>query len=108
MPGADAEMAATSARPIVVYFLQGLKVGGMERCVLQLAQSARRHGYDSRIVLYDTPFTGSADEYDPGDLPVAFVPRKRGIDPTLPVGLAILLRRWRPAIVHARNNVAGF
>ncbi len=108
MPGANSRIRASRARPTIAYFLQGLKIGGMERGAIQLAQSARLHGYDARLVLYDTALTGGRDEYDPGDLPVAFVPRLRGVDPSLPFRLAKLLRSWNAKLIHARNQVAGF
>jgi hypothetical protein len=83
-------------------------VGGMERGAIQLARCAIGSGYDARLVLYDQPYNGSDSEYDIGDIPVAFVPRARGIDFGLPRKLASLFRQWEIAIVHARNNVAGF
>ena len=80
----------------------------MERCALQVARCAAECGYDARLVLYDQPYKGSESEYDAGDIPVTFIPRARGIDFSLPGKLATLFSRWKVAIVHARNNVAGF
>jgi len=92
----------------VALVLQGLQVGGMERCAIQLATSARRAGYEAKLVLYDTPSTRGEGEYDPGDIPVAFVPRTSGVDLTLPLRLARLFKQWNVDIVHSRNNVAAF
>ena len=74
----------------------------------QLARCATESGYDARLVLYDQPYNRSESEYDAGDIPVTFIPRARGIDFSLPGKLATLFGRWKVAIVHARNNVAGF
>jgi len=92
----------------VAMVLQGLQVGGMERCAIQLATSAIGAGYDARLILYDVPPRRSGAEYDPGNVPVAFVSRRHGIDITLPVRLARIFQSWNVDIVHARNNVAGF
>jgi glycosyltransferase involved in cell wall biosynthesis len=95
-------------KPVIAVVLQGLVVGGMERCALQVARCATESGYDARLVLYDQPYNGSEGEYDAGDIPVTFIPKARGIDFSLPGKLASLFRRWKVAIVHARNNVASF
>jgi glycosyltransferase involved in cell wall biosynthesis len=98
----------SGTKPTIAIVLQGLQVGGMERCAIQLATCAIGAGHDARLILYDAPSTRSQAEYDPGDIPVTFVPRTHGIDCTLPVRLARVFRSWNVHIVHARNNVAGF
>src|SRR5690242_16444013 len=82
-------------RPVVATVLQGLKVGGMERCAVELAHRAADSGYDARLILYDTPATGAEADLHAGDIPVAYLPRKSGIDTSLPRRLAKLLKEWQ-------------
>ncbi len=96
-----------AASPVVATVLQGLQVGGMERCAIQLAECARRSGYDARLVLYDTPPDNCPANFTNGNIPVAFLPRTSGIDATLPRRLARLFREWKVDLVHARNQVAA-
>jgi glycosyltransferase involved in cell wall biosynthesis len=101
------DIAAPVGAPTVAILLQGLLVGGMERCALQVATCARRAGYDARILLFDTPYQRSADEYVVDDVPVSCVLRRGGLDLRFLMRLRRVFNHWNVQLVHARNQVAG-
>jgi L-malate glycosyltransferase len=92
----------------VLHLLNGLEVGGKERVALQLAQRAAREGFAARFVLFDTPFRSVEQDFDPGPIPVQFLPRGRGVDLRFAAALAQLLRELRLDVVHAHNDSAIF
>ena len=49
---------------VIAIVLQGLRIGGMERCSIQLAQRARQAGYDARLVLYETPYEDVENNFE--------------------------------------------
>jgi L-malate glycosyltransferase len=99
--------ASRNLQPVIATVLQGLQIGGMERCALNLARCARAAGYDSRLVLYDSAFDRSQEELANPEVPATFLPRKARVDFGLAARLAVLLRQWNADIVHARNQVAA-
>jgi glycosyltransferase involved in cell wall biosynthesis len=92
----------------LVHLLDTLAVGGKERGVLQLTKRARQKNLDHRIALFDSPFRGDVFDFDPGDVPVAFLRRRPGLDFTLAFRLASLFKNWRVQIVHTHNDTALF
>ena len=78
-------------KPVIAVVLQGLVVGGMERCALQLARCAANLDMMLNCWFCDQPYNGSESEYDAGDIPVSFIPRASGIDFSLPGRLATFL-----------------
>src|SRR5690348_9724111 len=92
----------------VLHMMNGLEVGGRERVVLQLLSQARRRLLDHRLVLFDTPFRDETLDFSPGDVPVYFQLRQAGLDLTLPIRIARLLRQTRAEVLHAHNDTAIF
>ena len=92
----------------VLHMMNGLEVGGRERVVLQLLSQARRRLLDHRLVLFDTPFRDETLDFSPGDVPVYFQLRQPGLDLTLPIRIARLLRQTRAEVLHAHNDTAIF
>lgn len=92
----------------VLHLLQGLAVGGLERVVLQLAARSRRHGYDDRLLLYDTPAGRGAADLEAGGVPQEFLPRRPGVDWGFAVRLRDYLRARRVQVLHAHNDTALF
>jgi L-malate glycosyltransferase len=92
----------------LLHVLSGLEVGGKERVALRLAGRARREGLDHRLVLFDAPFRGEELDFDPGEVPVHFLPRRPGVDARFVVALARLFRSLQVEVVHAHNDTAIF
>ncbi|MEM7305494.1 MAG: glycosyltransferase family 4 protein [Planctomycetota bacterium] len=92
----------------LLHVLSGLEVGGKERIALELARRGRALGHDHRLLLFDTPFRGTDVDFDPGDVPVTFLPRGPGLDGRFALRLARLLRREGVDAVHAHNDTAVF
>lgn len=88
--------------------LSGLEVGGRERVVLELARRARRDGLAPRLLLFETPFRNTDVDFDPGDLPWEFLPRRPGSDLRYPLALSRRLRELEADVVHAHNDTAVF
>lgn len=95
-------MSATAG---VVHWVQGLGVGGMERAALQLAARGRTAGFDDRLAVYDRDPRAEGG-LDPRGVPVDFVPRRRGLDPTLARRLRRSLEACGAGVVHAHNDTA--
>ncbi|HEX5011239.1 MAG TPA: glycosyltransferase, partial [Planctomycetota bacterium] len=92
----------------VLHLLNGLAVGGKERVALQLARRAAREGFAARFVLFDTPFRSVELDFDPGAIPVQFLPRGPGLDLRFAAALSRLLREGPADVVHAHNDSAIF
>lgn len=92
---------------VIAIVLQGLRIGGMECSSIELARRARLAGYDARLVLYETPYGQGDEDFRASDIPLTFIPRRRGIDMSMPIRMATLFCRWKVDIVHARNQVAA-
>ena len=92
----------------ILHLMNGLEIGGREGVVLQLCEDARRDGWESELILFDTPFRSEEQDFDPGALTVHFLPRRPGIDWGYVRRLAGLLRERRPCILHAHNDTAVF
>lgn len=87
----------------VVHVLSSLGMGGQEMLVLRLAAAQRAQGWDVRVVSLATAAPALADAFATAGVPVHEVAKHAGLDPTLPVRLARLLRTLRPKIVHTHN-----
>jgi glycosyltransferase involved in cell wall biosynthesis len=90
----------------LLHVLGGLEVGGKERVVLELARSARARGWDHRLLLFDTPFRDATRDFDPGDVPHAFLPRGAGLDWRFARELARHARALGSEVLHAHNDTA--
>ncbi|MCX6624570.1 MAG: glycosyltransferase family 4 protein, partial [Acidobacteria bacterium] len=93
---------------MIVNLLQGLQAGGMERGTLGQARHMLARGHDVRLLLFDRPYRGASGELDPSPLPCHFIQRQPGFDWQFPLRLASCLEKWRPDILHARNDTALF
>jgi hypothetical protein len=84
-----------------------LATGGKERVVLDLVGRSRAAGFDDRVLLFDQP-AWSDNEFDPGDIPVEFTLRQRGVDCGCAKRMADAMSDLRTDIVHAHNDTALF
>lgn len=95
-------------QPRVVHFMHSLEIGGVERVVLDLVERARARSLDHRLLVCDHAFRDRALDFDPGDLPVEFIPRRPGLD----LRFARRIRRWfrevGAEVVHAHNDTPIF
>jgi glycosyltransferase involved in cell wall biosynthesis len=90
----------------VSHVLNGLAIGGMERAALRLARRGLDAGDQHELLLYDTPFRDTAQDFDPGAVPVTHLRRGKGLDLRFALRLAAHLRQQRSDVVHAHNATA--
>src|SRR5579872_4156537 len=90
----------------VVHFLSGLAIGGKERAALRLARHGIASGQDHQLLLFDSPFRSPMLDFDPGQVPTHFLPRKPGLDFGFARKVVHLLSELRPDVVHAYNDAA--
>jgi L-malate glycosyltransferase len=79
-------------RHIVLHLLSGLQIGGKERVALQLASRGQIDGDDHRLLLFDTPYRSELLDLNPGDVVAYYLPRRPGIDLTLPWRIRTFVR----------------
>jgi glycosyltransferase involved in cell wall biosynthesis len=84
----------------IVHVVQGLGIGGQERLVIYLSQELLRRGHQAAIV---TLSPGGELRAETQGVPVYDVPRAGGVDLSLVVRLAHLLRVERADVVHTHN-----
>jgi L-malate glycosyltransferase len=90
----------------VLHVMQGVRVGGMEKGVLQQLSLARAAQHNDSLLLFDTPPNDPAWDYDMTDTPWQFLQRRPGFDWRYVAQLRRHLRLHRPHIVHAHNDTA--
>ena len=96
---------AGQGRP-VVHLLSGLAIGGKERAALRLAGQGLAEGGRQELWLFDTPFRSPELDFDPGIVPVRFLPRGSGLDLRFVRTLARELDEGGVRAVHAHNDSA--
>jgi len=92
----------------VLHVLDGLSLGGRGRFVLELAARARREGLDHRLVLCEPSLRGKRLDFDPGEVPVLFLPRRHALDWRFARGLARLASELQADVLHAHDEGALF
>jgi glycosyltransferase involved in cell wall biosynthesis len=90
---------------VIAHLLSSFQIGGQERVALDLAGRQRARGHEVLAVSLAPPPDGPlADELRRVRVaPHTVDKRGPGVDPTLPLRLALLLRRARVDVVHAHN-----
>lgn len=96
---------AGQGRP-VIHLLSGLAIGGKERAALRLAGQGLAEGGCQELWLFDTPFRSPELDFDPGVVPVRFLPRGSGLDLRFVRTLARELAAGGVRAVHAHNDTA--
>ena len=91
----------------IVYLVQGLGTGGLERVVLHLAREMVRRGHEVTVCCYDKR-GNLADEAEQAGARVEVLLRKGGVDVAYAWRLARWLRRYRPDVLHMHNETALF
>lgn len=94
------------SKPRSLHLCHALRVGGLERVVVDLARTGRRRGHDDRILLFDSDRVDPVTDLDPEGVPVAFAMRRRGIDPSCTRRIAKLVRDLGARVLHAHNDTA--
>jgi glycosyltransferase involved in cell wall biosynthesis len=90
----------------VAHLLGSLQIGGKERAALRLARRGRKVGQDHQLVLFDLPFRSTDLDFDPGEVPVHFLPRGTGLDLRFAWRLGRLIDLAGIHVVHAHNDSA--
>lgn len=90
---------------VIAHLLSSFQIGGQERVALDLAVRQKARGHRVMAVSLAPPPDGPlAGELRGAGIAAHVVPRRGpGVDPTLPVRLAALLRREGVGVVHAHN-----
>lgn len=105
----DQQSSAASAveqRRPVIQLLSGLTIGGKERAALRLAGQGLAEGGRQELWLFDTPFRSPELDFDPGTVPVRFLPRGSGLDLHFVRTLAQGFAAGDVRAVHAHNDTA--
>lgn len=88
----------------IAHILSSFGMGGQERVALDLATEQVRRGHRVIAVsLSPAPHGVLADAFEANGIAVHSVPKGRGVDPRVVIGLARLLRRERIDVVHTHN-----
>lgn len=90
----------------VVQLLSGLEIGGKERAALRLAERGIAEGGRQELWLFDTPFRSPELDFNPGAVPVRFLPRGPGLDLGFVRTLARGFATGGVRAVHAHNDTA--
>lgn len=90
----------------VVHLLSGLAIGGKERAALRLAGRGLAEGGRQELWLFDTPFRSPELDFEPGVVPVRFLPRGSGLDLRFVRTLAREITARGVRAVHAHNDTA--
>src|SRR5271157_1156509 len=91
----------------VVHVSFGLDVGGQEKLLVEFARHSDRVRFDLRFVSLGSRGRLAADIEALG-WPVTDLGAPSGLRPGLIVKLALLFRRWRPAVVHTHDHRSLF
>jgi glycosyltransferase involved in cell wall biosynthesis len=80
----------------------------MQRGTLQILRHARRENFDHRLVLFDSPPLGEPIQYDPGAIPVEYIPRRPGVDFRFARRLGAYIDTHQIELLHTHNDSAMF
>jgi L-malate glycosyltransferase len=92
----------------VLHLIGQIEIGGLERAALKLARRGRTLGAEHSLLLFDKPFRSEEIDFAPGEVPVHFIPRGRGVDWRFAARLARFLSDSGAEIIHAHNDTAIF
>ncbi len=90
----------------VIHLLSGLAIGGKKRAALRLAGQGLAEGGRQEFWLFDTPFRSPELDFDPGTVPVRFLPRASGLDLRFVRTLSREIDAGGIRVVHAHNDTA--
>ncbi len=91
----------------ILYFLQGLEFGGLEKMVCDLAKGVKKRGLDVRVCLFDEKGIFASELEDDGIF-VTLIKRNQGIDFFYPFKLASFIKSQNIDVIHAHNSTAWF
>lgn len=95
-------------RPLVVaHVLRSLEIGAQAQLALDLARSQREEGDGVIVISLASPAAAPmAKDFRTAGIPVHVIPRRGTVDASLPMRLAVLLRRRRVDVVHTHDPIA--
>lgn len=91
----------------ILYFLQGLEFGGLEKMVCDLAKEVKKRGLDVKVCLFDKKGV-FANELETNGISITLIKRNQGIDFYYPFKLASFIKSQNIDVVHAHNSTAWF
>lgn len=94
-----------SRRLRVAHVVLQLRMGGMEKLLVEFARHADRERFDLRFVCL-TDRGALADDIEACGWPVTVLGKTAGLRPGLVFRLARLFRGWKTDVVHTHNNGA--
>lgn len=90
----------------IAHVLITLCIGGAERVALMLAARQARSGHRTMVISFEEPPGGAlAAQFEAAGARVVRVPKRAGLDWTLPWRLAKLLRHEGVDVVHTHNSL---
>jgi L-malate glycosyltransferase len=92
----------------VVHLLSDLQIGGKQRAALRLAERGLAAGGRHELWLFDRPFRSRELDFDPGAVPVHFLPRGPGLDLCFLRRLVCRLAAGGVQAVHAHDDIAVY
>ena len=90
----------------VVHLLSDLQIGGKQRAALRLAERGLAAGGRHELWLFDKPFRSHELDFDPGAVPIHFLPRGPGLDLYFLGMLVRGLAAGGVQAVHAHDDIA--
>jgi glycosyltransferase involved in cell wall biosynthesis len=92
----------------LLHLVSSLEVGGKERVVLDLALRARKLGLEHELLLFDSPYRTTGEDFDPGGVPWTYIPRGPGLDLGFARRIRAFVKKGRFEVLHAHNDTAVF
>lgn len=106
-PSTSDTVAPEPGRLVVAHVLRSLEIGAYTQLALDLARSQRDDGDGVVVIsLAGSGVAPMAKDFRAAGVPVHVVPRRSRLDTSLPVRLAMHLRKRRVDVVHTHDPVA--
>ncbi len=76
--------------------------------MLDLAQRARALGLEHELLLFDSPYRTTGEDFDPGGVPWTYIPRGPGLDLGFARRVRAFVKEGGFEVLHAHNDTAVF
>lgn len=95
--------APLKARTRVLYINHSIDIGGIENLILELIRAQDPAEYEPLVCVFETKGF-LEEEFRAAGAQVFVLPKRAGLDPTLPFRLAALIRRSGADLLHTHNQ----
>ena len=101
------DVTGADRRLVVAHVLSNLEIGAHAQLALDLARAQRDDGDGVIVISLSSPSPAPmAGDFRAAGIPVYIVPLRGRLDTSLPVRLALLLRRRRVDVIHTHDPLA--